>query len=109
MLRDFEKSVCELLLSGILQPFRITEIVNNAEFKDYEYTGSGYFIKISHPFLPQERIVCSKPTVFGRSDGIECGFVIFIENGELTLECHSWGERDVPADFRNRDVRVSFE
>jgi hypothetical protein len=34
------------------------------------------------------------------------GFIIFIEDGELTIECHPWDE-DVPEDFRDREVEVT--
>jgi hypothetical protein len=32
---------------------------------------------------------------------------VFLGNGKLTLECHTWGAVDVPADFRDRDVLIS--
>ena len=51
-------------------------------------------------------MVCSKPTLMGEAEGIECGFVVFIGNRELTIECHSWGELNVPDDFRNKNVQV---
>jgi hypothetical protein len=41
----------------------------------------------------------------GKADQLECGFVVFLENGELLLECHGWGS-DLPDDLRTRDVRV---
>jgi len=44
----------------------------------------------------------------GVTDGIEFGFVVFLEHGELTLECHTWGAIDVPSDFRERNVILSL-
>jgi hypothetical protein len=38
--------------------------------------------------------------------GLHCGFIIYIENGELTIECHPWGD-DVPEDFRDREVEIT--
>jgi hypothetical protein len=38
---------------------------------------------------------------------VTCGFIIFIENGRLTIECHPWGDPDVPEDFRDKDVQVA--
>jgi hypothetical protein len=52
-------------------------------------------------------MMCDRPLVMGKADGIVCGFVIFIEDGRLTIECHSWGELEVPEDYRDRDVQVA--
>jgi hypothetical protein len=81
--------------------------VREAEFVGYEYTGSGYFLSVRHATLPKERVVCHEPIVTGSADGITCGFIIFIENGELTIECHSWGDADIPEAFRDTDVQVA--
>lgn len=46
-------------------------------------------------------------TVAGVGGGVPAGFVVFIENFELTLECHGYGDVAVSADFRERDTKVS--
>ena len=73
----------------------------------YEYTGSGYFLTVKHPGLPADRRTLSDPFVVGIAGDVRAGFVVFLGDGELTLECHTWGELDVPADFRQRQVNVS--
>ncbi|MBC7923489.1 MAG: hypothetical protein H7Z75_20620 [Ferruginibacter sp.] len=107
ILREYEKKVLYLLKSDVLLPQQIEVIVSAGEFIGYEYTGSGYFLSIRHSSLIRERMVCHKPIVIGSADGISCGFIIFIENGELTIECHSWGDVDIPEGFRDRDVQVT--
>lgn len=64
-------------------------------------------VTVSHPMLPAEHVVCHKPVVMGRLKSMEFGFVAFIEAGKLTLECHSWGESDVPSDIRKRSIEIS--
>lgn len=71
-----------------------------------DHTGVGYFLTIRDNGLPTERIVLNEPIVLGRVGAIEVGFVVFVEDHELTLECHGWGE-EVPTDIRERDVEVS--
>jgi hypothetical protein len=44
----------------------------------------------------------------GHADGIDCGFVLFFGEGEMTIECHTWGPVAVPADFRRRNVAVEI-
>ena len=69
-------------------------------------TGYGYFITIHHPNLPENRIVSHKPLIIGESDGIETSFVVFIENRELTIECHGFGDIKNPGDYRDSNIKV---
>lgn len=32
--------------------------------------------------------------IIGKTDEVEVSFIIFLENGGLTLESHSWGEKN---------------
>lgn len=58
--------------------------------------------------LPTEKVVCDSPNIVGAASNVQCGFVVFLESGELTLECHSWGDPPVPEDFREQDVEVTI-
>jgi hypothetical protein len=105
--RRFETQVLRLLVIPKLGEKVVSSIEHNAEFLSYEYSGCGYFLTVRHPDLPLERMVCDKPFVSGLAQGIRSGFVIFIEHGELLLECHELGEPTVPAVYRDLDVAVS--
>lgn len=105
--RPFEAEVLKVLVSGHLAEDRLAKILDSAELVSYEYTGSGYFLTVQHSSLPARRVVCSKPLVLGRAGEVQCGFVVFLENAELTLECHTWGPIDVPKDFRDHGVEIS--
>lgn len=107
MLKNFEKEVLRLLTSDVLSPAQIDSVIQDGEGFSYEYTGSGYFLTIRHPTIPRNRFVCTLPHVIGEAEGIVCGFVVFIESGEVTIECHSWGELEVPAEFRIKDVKIT--
>ena len=91
----------------MLSPPQLEAVIREGDLVGYDYTGSGYFLTIRHPSLPAERVVCHTPKLTGCADGITSGFVIFIEDGELTIECHSWGDVDVPEWFRGRDVQIA--
>jgi hypothetical protein len=52
-------------------------------------------------------MVFDKPTVLGRAGEVVGGYLVFIQDGELMLECYSAGAIDLPPDFRDRDVQVS--
>lgn len=106
-LRDFEIKVIRLLANSALDESQLNGLASFTGSAQYEYTGSGYFLTVQMPMLPDIQSTFSHPFVVGEADGIECGFVVFLEHRELTLECHSWSAVDVPANFRERNVVLS--
>lgn len=107
-LRDHEKEVIRLLTASLMPTGLLERILNESEFVDYNYTGAGYFFTVRHPELPVDRIVCSTPLIVGEADQLSSGYIVYIENHELTLECHSW-DGLVAADYRDRDVQLSIK
>ncbi|HEY9839509.1 MAG: hypothetical protein ACAI44_39965 [Candidatus Sericytochromatia bacterium] len=105
--RDFESEVLRLLVAPELGPAAVETLLQEAELVSYSYSGSGYFLTVRHPSLLTQRIVCTRPQLVGRAGALESGFVVFIENGELMLECHSWGPATVPPDFREQAVVIA--
>lgn len=106
VLKDYEREVLYTLASDVLSPPRLAAVADEGELVGYEHTGRGYFLTVRHAGLPRERVVCDSPLLSGVGGGVRCGFVIFIGDGELTIECHPWDE-DVPEDFRDREVKVT--
>ncbi len=102
-----EIKALHLLLKPKLGVASVDDLICEAKFTSYEYSGRGYFLIVTHPSLPNKRIVFSEPKVIGRARRIECGSLAFIENGELMLECHTWGEVDVPDKFRDQVDSIS--
>jgi len=107
VLKNFEARVIDLLTQGVLSAETIAALKEDAELVDYHTTGNGYFLTVRHPGLPTNRIVCDRPTLIGESRGVDTGFVIFIEDGELTIECHGWGDKEIPIAYRDQDVRIT--
>jgi hypothetical protein len=106
VLKDFEKKAIALLTFGLFTYDDVVAISREAEFVGLEHTGVGYFLTIKHPRFSQERHVYSKPIVIGEIPGAVVGFLVFIENGDLMLECHGWGADSVTKDIREMDVQV---
>jgi hypothetical protein len=106
VLKDFEKKAIALLTFGLFTYADVVAISNEAELVSLEHTGVGYFLTIKHPRFSQERHVYSKPLIIGEIPGEIVGFLVFIENGQLMLECHGWGADSVPKDIREMDVQV---
>lgn len=104
--RAFERKVVKTLVSRRMSVDQVTAVLDSASLVSCEHTGVGYFLTVRHPSLPSEKIVCSEPLLVGKSADVECGFVVFLEDGELTLECHTLGSDSVPEDFRERQVEI---
>jgi hypothetical protein len=104
--RAFELQAIGIMAEEILSDGQLRAL-RDARPSRYEYTGSGYFLTVQHPSLPADAETLSEPAVVGTSGRFKAGFVVFLGNHELTLECHTWGEADVPASFRDQDVSIS--
>lgn len=104
--QGYEKEVVTLLTRAVFSEPELDAILEHAELVSIEHTGVGYYLTVRHPELPRERVVCNEPGVGGTGPEVDCGFVVFLENGELTLECHSWGNESIPEDVRSRALVI---
>jgi hypothetical protein len=107
--KKFEIEAIRLLTANVLSAEALSQVEQASALDDYEYTGCGYFATLRHESLPIDRVVCHELKVIGESRGIKVGFILFLENHELMLECHDWGIQNIPADFREQDVRIEIE
>ena len=107
VLRPHEAQVVRLLASSQLPSEILEDVIATASFVRLSETGWGYFLEVEHPQLPKKRVVCSKPLLLGRAGDLTCGFVLFLEDCHLTLECHGWVDA-IPAGFRARDITVGI-
>jgi len=105
--RAFEAQALRLLAAAQLGASAVEDVLAKAELVSYRYSGVGYFLTVKHPCLPQARAVLSKPTVVGSSGNVEGGFLVFLENGELMLECYTAGAVEIPENFRDEDVVIN--
>ena len=104
--RPFEIQAIHLMADAVLPRDLLSAVLAVDEVDRYEYTGCGYYLTVKHPDLPLEKKSLSDPPVAGVADQIHAGFIVYLGDGELTLECHTWGAIDVPPDFREMNVLV---
>jgi len=105
--KDFEREAVKLLVGKSIPDVRLNSLLDSAEVVSYDHTGAGYFLTVRHPAVPSKRVVCDRPLIVGRVGDIECGFVVFLEGGALTLECHSWGDNEILEGFRELQVEIA--
>ena len=100
-MKDFEREIIDELLSGeenqaiVFSKQGCEEVI--------EYSGAGYYLTIRDPSLPEARLVLNKPDISGQLDGIDVGYLAFIENHEFTLECYSY-EQEITAVNREQGL-----
>ena len=105
--KDFEREAIKMLVGNSMPDAQLDSLLDSANLVSYENTGVGYFLTVRHSAVPSDRVVCNRPVLVGKAGDIECGFVVFLERGTLTFECHSWGDDAVPENFREQQVEVA--
>ena len=103
----YEREVINLLCSDIVSSVLLQEVINFPESIECEFTGEGYYLDLVHKGLPNERVVCDKPNIIGRCQDQEIGFIVFIENGVLCLECYNYSNKIVPESLRYGTVEIT--
>lgn len=106
-LTKYEIEVFKLMLSDKFSKEELNSILHSP-ITGNDYTGAGYFLELTNDILPKDRKTISEPTLFGRADNFEVGFLIFIENSKLILECHSWGEKNPPETVREKSIAIEI-
>ena len=99
IIRPFEKQIIRMLTKEALSSSLVEKLLIS-EISNYRVTGVGYFFEIPNEDLPKGRIVCNSPTLILDLKGWSAGFVLFIQDKELTFECHGWGG-ELPNEFRD--------
>ena len=44
----------------------------------------------------------------GKKEDLEVGFLLFLEIDTITIECHSWGDKNPPANVRELDLEINM-
>jgi hypothetical protein len=104
--KRYEVDVLERLLSEHYTREQLMELLDRAEPQKIEYTGYGFFVTATNPAIGRERRVCSDPSLVAESRDRAAGFVVFLEDGQLTLETFPPDGESLPADFREREVNI---
>ena len=108
--KHYEVEVLQLLLAPEFSHEALADLLNSAESPDAEYTKYGFYISIKNPKIGKDRRVYDGPTTLsGRWHKHTAGFIVFLEDDQLTLEVYPWDGETLPADFRDVDVRVVQE
>ena len=103
----YEQEVLKILCNEVIPNSVLHDIIVNPESINCKFTGEGYYLDIKHKEVPIDRIVCDKPIVIGQYQEQEVGFIVFIENGMISLECYNYSNKGIPKEIRNGSVKIS--
>ncbi|MDJ1505410.1 hypothetical protein [Xanthocytophaga agilis] len=106
-LTRYEVEVLKFMLQDRLTQHKWDEFLSTCSISSYEFTGVGYFLEISCPKLFLEKETIHKPDILGKVDEIEVGFILFLEGNNITLECHTWGDGELPATVRDLNFQIT--
>ncbi len=103
---DYEVEVLGILLrqSDLFQNLRCA--IRKSKSIDVRYTGYGFFITATNPSFGIERRIYSDLLIQAKADGATAGFIVFLENSELTLETYPLDSIPLPSNFRERQVVI---
>lgn len=102
-LKTFEREIIqELLGQSELASYSIPEKWGS---ESLEFSGVGYCLTLVDPILPKYRIVLDRPNIQGKLSDIDVGYVAFVENSKITLECNSVDQEIQPNHREQNFVR----
>ena len=97
-MKNFEHKIILELLKHSLND--ISKFSENSHEDEIYFSGTGYYLTFKNIDFPKQRVVLRTPNISGKLGGIEVGFLVIIQDNELTLECHSY---DGEITEKNRD------
>jgi hypothetical protein len=108
-LTEYEIQVLRTMLKSEYSDLEIESLISTSTFSGYDFTGAGYFLQLSNDLFPEKRKVISDPILIGKADDFQVGFVLYLEDNSLTIECHSWSEKNPPENIRMMDIQLDYE
>ena len=105
--KAYEIALLHNVLADEFPPEQLAAIIEGASDPHVEFDGYGYYVSVRHAAIGSARRVTSAPpSLAGHCDGRMAGFIVFLEDGQLTLEIYPWDGDCLPATFRDGDVRI---
>ena len=98
-MKEFERQIIGELIE--MSKIKNVSFSGSVDDEAVEFSGAGYFLTIKDYRLPKHRIILDAPDIRGKLGGIEVGYLAFVENSELKLECFSYDQELQP---KHRDL-----
>ena len=105
--KSYEVEALKLLLCDEFAAERLLKLLSDASTPHVDYTNYGFYVSVKNPVIGKARRVYVGPTTFSARFGSHsAGFVAFLQDDKLTLETFPWDGEQLPATFRDLDVKL---
>lgn len=105
--KQYEVALLQDLLAKEFSREQLSQILEGASDQRVESNGYGFYVSVRHPAIGSARRVYSgPPSLAGHCEGRMAGFIVFLEDNQLTLEIYPWDGNCLPATFRDGEVRI---
>lgn len=102
---QYEIDAIYILLTAKFNKDQIHNLITTS-VSGLEFTGAGYFLEIQNNIFPFKRSVYSHPLIIGHGRNFKIGFINFIDNRTMIVECHTWGEENIPSSIRDQPIKI---
>lgn len=105
-LSQYEVEVLQLMLQSKLGADVWNGFLENCRIVTFGFTGNGYFLTIKQRDCLFEKETIHNPVVIGKTANFDVGFLLFLEEDEIILECHGWSETSPPENIRDLNIEI---
>ena len=105
--KPYEVALLQVLLAEDFSREQLSQILDGASEQHIESNGYGFYVSVRHPAVgDMRRVISAPPSLAGHCGGRSAGFIVFLENNQLTLEIYPWDGDCLPDSFRDGDVTI---
>jgi len=106
---SFETDVFAKMLEPKFPAGNVRQIISEAVISNYEFTGAGYLLELTHNGINLENELIYIPVIKGNYGSLCVGFTLFTEKNTITMDCYSWDLSRLPENFRELPIELTTE
>lgn len=106
---SFEIEVFTKMLDAKFPAGNAAKIISEAIISEYEFTGAGYLLELTHHDIALENELIYSPVIKGKYGALLVGFHLFTEGNTITMDCYSWNLSALPKNIRELPIELTIE
>lgn len=106
---QYEIDVFVKMLDEKFPAGNVKQIIAEAVISNYEFTGTGYLLELTHDGINLHNELIYIPVIKGSHGSLCVGFTLFTEKNTITMDCYSWDLSRLPENFRELPIELTTE
>jgi len=106
---QYEIEVFVKMLEEKFPAGNVKQVIAEAEISDYEFTGAGYLLELTHNGINLDNELIYIPVIKGSYNSFCVGFTLFTEKNTITMDCYSSDLSRLPENFRELPVELTTD